>query len=386
MYSHSKESLRTGLRESPKKFSSNDCQLSVIYVQEGQEIPSVVRAMAVNKQYLASIAPASVELGPIPFDLYTPLGNRMVLFCRAGFSITEHHKEILERIDRPFYIRSDDMADYVDYTFERLERIVSSPDIRASDKAEIVHRVGKRAVHKLMENPRSGEVIMDSKKVVENYVELILRSTEAASHLFALSALDSYIFSHSVNVCTFCVMLGQILHGGDRKTLWELGLAGLIHDVGKSRIDPVILLKPGPLSPKQMDIVRHHPIYSLELVREHGLSEAIQEAGHHHHERMDGTGYPDNLTGKDIHPVARLVAVADVYDAITSDRIYKASKPHVKALKEMARTEEAYDPDIFDALLNIVLRHDKLVEDFQRHHLKRGVYLRTEDDFPVIQL
>lgn len=322
-----------------------------------------------NKQFLVCISPGSIELGPIPFDLYTPLGNRMILFCRTGFSITRHHRMILERVGRPFYIGSDDMEPYIEYAFERLERIVASPEIRSSDKADIVHRVGKRTVKKLIENPRSGQRVAESGKVVENYVELILRSPEAASHLFALSALDAYIFSHSVNVCTFCVMLGQRLHGSDRNMLWELGMAGLTHDIGKTKVEQSILQKPGPLSQEQMELVRRHPVHSYEMLREHGLSESILEAGHHHHERQNGSGYPDRLSGNDIHPTARMVAVADVYDAITSDRVYKSGKPHIKALKEMAKEEERFDADIFGALLYIVLRHEKLVDDFQMKHL-----------------
>lgn len=325
-----------------------------------------------EKQFLTVIAPGSISKGPIPFDLYTPLGGRLILFCRAGFSITDHHKQILDRVGRPFYISSDQMDSYVDYTFEKIEEIIASSEIRACDKAQIVHRVGKRTVHKLMDNPRSGRIVGQTGRVVENYVELILGSDEAASHLFALSALDAYIFSHSVNVCTFCLLLGQNLHGADREKLWELGMAGLTHDIGKTRIDSEILHKSGPLTEAETKLVREHPKYSFVLLREHGLSEAVQETGYAHHERMDGSGYPRGLKGDRIHHSARLCAVCDVYDAITSDRIYKPGKPHIYALQEMADEEKGYDWDCFEALLCVVLRHEKLVDNFLAEHLHRA--------------
>lgn len=318
-----------------------------------------------QKQYMRVIAAESVELGPIPFDLYAqgPDG-RPVLFCRAGYPVTSTHKKRLKQSTRIFYIGADDESTYLDYAFERIEKIVANPEIRLDDKSKIVHEVGRRTVHRLLENPRSGANVADSRRVVDNYIELVIRSPEAAANLFALSSIDAYTFSHSLNVCTFCLMIGEKMFGTDRELLWELGMGGLLHDIGKTQVDQSVLFKPSTLTDEEMEEVRKHAVFSHEIIEEHKLPHGVQAAGRSHHERTDGSGYPDGLRGSKIHPFARIAAVADVYDAITSDRVYKKQKPHIQALKTIAELESKFDPDSLEALVQIVLRNESLIDKF----------------------
>lgn len=320
-----------------------------------------------SKQYMTPVAAGSIELGPIQFNIYaTDSRGCLVLFCRAGYEITPRLKEIMRKSKRVLYISSQDVDSYYDYAFERVERIVANQEIRVQDKAEILHGVGKRTVKLLLENPRSGQSVDRSKRVVTNYVDLILKSPEAASHLFALSAADAYTFSHSVNVCTFSMLIGRKILGEGRLELKHLGLGGLMHDVGKTMVDQEILTKTGPLTREEMDEMRRHPLFSYELISEHQLPEPVLEAGLHHHERADGTGYPDGLLLAETHPYARIVAVADVYDAITSDRVYRKGKPHVLALEEMSGDSKIFDREAFQALLQVVLQSQRLVDEFMR--------------------
>ena len=313
---------------------------------------------------MTPIAARSVELGPIPFNLYASEDKRLVLFCRAGLTISPHLKMSLERTDRVFYIGSDDVNAYMEYAYNRIENIVSNPNIRASDKAQIVHGVGRHTVRQLIAEPRSGQVVARSKRVVDSYLDLIFDSPQAASHLFALSAADAYTFSHSINVCTFCLLIGEKLLGKGRKELWQLGMGGLLHDIGKTQVDQKILFKPGRLTEAEMDEMRKHAIFSSEIIKGHGLPEAVRLIGRHHHERADGSGYPDGLEGGDIHTYVRIASVADVYDAITSDRVYHKQVPHVQALAEMMSESVGFDHRVFDALLGVVLRNEKVIERF----------------------
>jgi len=322
------------------------------------------------KGHFTIIAAGSIDSGPVPFDIYTKnKHDQMILYLRKGLSYTEDRKEILRTLGRTFYITHEDHNAYLDYASERLDRIIKNPSIRVSDKARIVYGVGRRVVEQLMSDPRSGETIKRSKRYVENQVAMIFSSPEAASSMFAISAFDSYTFSHSVNVCTFCIMLCDELFGRQEKKIRELGLAGLLHDVGKSRIDQRIIDKRASLTRPEWDKMKMHPIYSYEIIREHTLSGAIQAAGRSHHERLDGSGYPDSLAGNEIHQFARIVAVADIYDALTSDRAYRKRLSPVEALNEMNTNEHFIDREVFDALQQSVLRSSELVERFRLGYL-----------------
>jgi HD-GYP domain-containing protein (c-di-GMP phosphodiesterase class II) len=331
-----------------------------------------------DKQYMTCIPANSIEIGQLPFNLYYPDRGRMVLFCRSGFPVTPRHKELLKASPRVFFVGSDEMDSYFDYAYDRLERIIDSPEIRIADKAMVLHGIGRRTVQSLMEDPRSGEALAHSDKVVTSYIDLVLSSREAARHLFALSAADAYTFSHSVNVCTFCLLIGERMYGQDKNILWELGMAGLLHDIGKTMVNQEILFKPARLTEAEMQEVRKHALYSHQLIKEHGLPESVQAAGRSHHERLDGSGYPEGKKGKDTHAYAKIAAVSDVYDAITSNRVYKKERPHLFALTEMSAMKEKFEPTIFDALLQIVLRSEELIDKFWRYEL-----VQMEEDNPA---
>ncbi len=322
------------------------------------------------KRYARTISAASIETGLVPFDLYaTDRNDRLVLFCRAGFELTEHHKKLLQGTNRVFYISSDDMDSYYDYTFERIDRIITNFSISSDEKAKIIHGIGKRVISLLLNDPRSGEAIKHSKSFVQSHTDLILNSTSAASCLFAISSTDTYTFSHGINVATFCLLLGEKLLGKDREKLFLLGLGGLLHDIGLTLIDSELVNRKGPLTNSEYEAVQAHPMLGCELVRKHGLPEEVQLIVRGHHERFDGGGYPDGLKGEEIHPFARIAAAAEIYDAITSDRNYGKMKKSIPALIEMSTDINWFAPDVFEALLQIVIRNEELIDKFSRSGL-----------------
>ena len=329
---------------------------------------------ALSKQYLFNIASGTLVPGPIDFDIFTPhTSGKMILFCKAGGEISDTHMAILKDATRLFYIRSTDKTLYVDYTSARLESIISAKDVRIRDKATILHQVGKRFVRKMLDNPTYEGVVKESAEVVDHYVDLVLQAPDAANELFALSSYDSYTYSHSVNVSTLNLLLGEKYFNGDKDKLWELGMAGLMHDVGKTMVDQDVLFKPGKLTEEEFLEVKKHPEFSDQILRGHSYADAICKAGRNHHEKWIGGGYPDNLKGTEIHIYARITAVADVYDALTSKRVYKEERPHMESLKIMVNSKGHFDPDIFAILLDIVLKNDKLIMEFKEAHLKTHI-------------
>lgn len=323
------------------------------------------------KQYLVEIAAGSIEPGSIPFNLYAPdHTGKLVMICRAGSSSIDKNRMSLVQRGRIYYVASEDMNLYLDYAYNRLARIVSNPMIRVADKSRIVHLTGKRVIRQIFDNPKNSEAIEQARKIVESLVYLITSVPDAADCIFALSASDAYTFSHSINVCILCLLIGAKLIGKEKERLQELGLGGLLHDIGKTQIDPEILFKPDKLTGDEMAQVRRHAEFSRRLIESHGLPEAIQEIGHHHHERSDGSGYPDGLRESDTHPFARIAALADAYDAVTSDRVYSNKISNVQALSELAGQSPLFDSKVLDALLGVVIRNQRLINKFQQRFLK----------------
>lgn len=187
-------------------------------------------------------------------------------------------------------------------------------------------------------------------------LDALLDCPEAAIALDDLSGADSYTYSHSVRVATLGLLLGQRLmrldgwidHTGRRRDdrleerLAALGTGLLIHDIGKISIPAEILNKPGKLTPEEWDLIRMHPDAGVSLLPPDKLSPLSIAVIRDHHERWDGEGYARGKARDEIHQFARIAAVADVYDAVTADRPYKAATaPHVgvRVIREGAGTQ-----------------------------------------------
>jgi putative nucleotidyltransferase with HDIG domain len=171
--------------------------------------------------------------------------------------------------------------------------------------------------------------------LVQSFIESVFRNESAAVTLFKLRGFDEYTYTHSINVSILAVLLGKHL-GMDRRTLLRLGLAGMYHDVGKARIPEAVLNKPGKLSDAEFRTMRTHPLEGWRILADSpGVDPDILRAVAEHHERHDGSGYPRGLRGDAIGLFSRIIAIVDVYDALTSRRVYKEPMAPAKALSLM---------------------------------------------------
>lgn len=193
------------------------------------------------------------------------------------------------------------------------------------------------------------------RQLTEDIVEEVVRNRNAVFHLNDIRMYDDYTFAHSVNVCVLSVLVGAALQYTPRQ-LMELGVGAILHDVGKMAVDKQILNKPGYLDNSEMDVMRLHPELGLEILRKYSaeLSWLSIHVAYQHQEKFDGSGYPRGLKGHDIHEYARITAIADVYDALTSDRPYRSGLAPSEAYEfMMAGSGTHFDPDI----LREFLRH-----------------------------
>lgn len=215
------------------------------------------------------------------------------------------------------------------------------------DRAKEIRGEATETMKEAMENIASGKGvdIVKIQKASTIITESIMRNLDALVSLTRIKQHDPYTAMHSINVCTLVVAMVQS-EGVDTKTLEMITTAVLLHDIGKTRIPLDILNKPGKLEFAELTQMRRHAEYGGDILREVGgfAKEAIAIATQHH-EMMDGSGYPLGLKGDEIHPLARLTAVADVYDALTAKRVYKEGMPLHQALLAILknRTDEFDD-------------------------------------------
>lgn len=169
----------------------------------------------------------------------------------------------------------------------------------------------------------------------------------------AVDAKDPHTASHSERVCRLALGVGEALRL-PKDRLQVLEFSALLHDVGKIAVPESILLKPGPLTEEEWAVIRRHPVRSAEIVSRVGALAEVGTIVRHHHERPDGSGYPDGLEGDAIPPLSRIIALADAYEAMTSDRSYRRAHPPEHA-REVIRAGLGlqFDPSAGAAMLSI---------------------------------
>jgi HD-GYP domain-containing protein (c-di-GMP phosphodiesterase class II) len=215
----------------------------------------------------------------------------------------------------------------------------------------------------------SPSTIQDLARIVDRVASHVLDSPDAALALNDLAAADAYTHRHSINVTALGLLLaraqfrthGWVDYRGERRydrmdqRLSTLGLGLLLHDIGKMAVPGEVLNKPGPLDPDEWQVMRAHPEAGVALLGTSTLGPLVTAVIRDHHERMDGSGYPRGATGDEIHPFARIAAVADVYDAITSARPYKAASPaHVGVQVITEGSGTAFDPEVVATFRRVV--------------------------------
>lgn len=175
----------------------------------------------------------------------------------------------------------------------------------------------------------------------------------------SLQARDPYTAEHSERVADLSGKIARKL-GLPENEVERIVAAARIHDIGKVGIPDSILLKPGPLTPQEWEIMKKHPVIGAEIIKGMEIYDNCVDIVKYEHERWDGSGYPEGLKGEEIPLGARIVAAADVYDALTSDRPYRKALPKEEAIAELKRMRGVkLDPRVVDALLEVLEEEEK---------------------------
>lgn len=234
-----------------------------------------------------------------------------------------------------------------------VEQVSTQQEIKRANK---VIKESKRAVASMFKDVRLGKVVNAESvmPLVEEIANSIKRNENALISLVRLKAQDDYTYMHSIAVCALMTALARELGLSESETK-QAGLAGLMHDIGKATIPLDVLNKPGALTEQEFDLVKLHPEKGHALMLQAQINDPVSlDVCLHHHEKMDGSGYPKQLKGDQISLFAKMGAVCDVYDAVTSNRPYKSGWEPGVSLQRMAQWKNHFDETVFKAFVKSV--------------------------------
>lgn len=224
---------------------------------------------------------------------------------------------------------------------ERAARIISS------SKSTVLHMFSEARMGRTVD-------VKDAAELVTEITSSVSRNADALISLARLKTTDDYTYMHSVAVCAMMISLANQLGMTPEQTR-QAGMAGLLHDVGKMAVPLDILNKPAKLTEEEFASVRSHTVQGHGILQQiEGIGEAALDVSLHHHEKIDGTGYPFNLKSDSISIMAKMGAVCDVYDAITSNRPYKAGWDPARSIRHMAASAGHFDPITMEAFVKAI--------------------------------
>ncbi len=227
----------------------------------------------------------------------------------------------------------------------------------------VKQRISK-GIEYINKNPDSSEVAKTAYWITEELMKAIIDNGAVAININTLKCSDEYTFKHSVDVASISMMMAREQKRNDRE-VFEIGMAGLLHDIGKTKIPGEILNKPARLTPEEFEVMKQHSYLSYKIVATDTEIPFDVKAGIlQHHEKMNGSGYPHGLIGSQIHPYAKILTVADIFDALVTERPYKKGKSPREAVEMLLAMSEELDKNALQSFMRVLILYpvDSIVE------------------------
>ena len=287
-----------------------------------------------------------------PFALYfrPSVDQPYVLYCERKTKFTrEARRRLVQNRISELYITDKDRAAYSRYVAENLEGILSDPRLTVREKSRILYDSAQAVVEDVLEKPSDRHHIERGKTIVQRTVEFMRSEEFLLEHLLRTISCDYYLYTHSVNVTAYAIALSMRAGFVDPATLREVANGALLHDVGETLLNRESRNKAGTLTPKEWEQVKTHPQEGHKILQKTGgLGEIALDIVLHHHEKLDGSGYPDGLKDDDISVFVRIVTIADIFDALTTERHHQKARSSFEALKLMGETmRDELDTELF---------------------------------------
>jgi len=279
--------------------------------------------------------------------------TQMSLFLQSDSVVDGNSKVRLREVENLFVV-DEEYEKYQRYAQKHLKTIATNAEVPFSDKADIVYSKASEVMDELFKNPDSLANMQKSQDIVDGFVNLVLQDEATLESIMKIAAHDYYTHTHSINVSIYSLSLAKFL-GLKDKDLEDIGMSSMMHDLGKSKVDWDIINKNGKLTDTEFTRMKKHPAAGYDIALTLGITDKRILAGiRSHHEKLDGGGYPDGLKDKQISLFPRIIAVCDVFDALTTKRSYKDAMTSFEAIGLMKKQMQGHlDMRLIDALIKM---------------------------------
>ena len=316
------------------------------------------------------VASETIQLIPVPvaclreetvtsFNLYLRARGAQppVLYREKHLPFTEEDRRRLEANNvKHLFVDSCEEKAYLRYLEKNLGAILADPELPLEHKTEVVYVSGRFLMREVFADPRAGDTVHRSKAYAQLTYEFLPQEKTAFAQLLRITSYDYYTYTHSINVFVFSITLAQRSGAFSPTELKEFGTGSLLHDIGKSLIDPSIVNCKGKLTDEQWEEMKRHPELGCHILHGHGgISPAAMDVVRHHHEKVNGSGYPEQCDARQLSPFVRICTIADIFDALTTKRSYKGAVSTFQALNIMKNEmSEQLDGDLLRTFIKMM--------------------------------
>lgn len=306
-----------------------------------------------------NVALTMLEIGrELPCEIWVRrAGGEPVLYRGASQPFGESHRaKLLEAGIETVLVDFADAQRWHRYLEGGLRERINDGDRPLEERAQLLMDVARPLLREVLATPLAAESRGRVSELADSVCDL-LRQPGALQTTVQLMEHDYYTYTHSLHVAIYSVALARQAGVDAPDVLAGISAGGLVHDCGKCRLPAHLINKPGRLEGAELELMREHPLHGLTLLGEIGWTDALIESiCGDHHERLDGSGYPRGLAGKAVSEVARIAAIADAFDAMTTDRSYQSAMPGFGALKILReKGARTYDQSLTETFVRMLL-------------------------------
>lgn len=282
--------------------------------------------------------PDSLKVGfGVPFNILIKKLNDYVIIIESGTEITEKLVKMLKNKDAT-YIAKKDSGKQI-FSVDTIQSYIQNNRDNTQKSLELLYEVNSVFFEEYLSKKQYKIDLESVNNIVRSITNLVQHNPHYLKESISHFSSEHKLAHHSLHVSIYAVSIAHALKFTTPKVI-DLGIAGLLHDIGMKKIDENIINKEEELSLKEKEAVQQHPIYSTEIARENYISNSeILNAIMYHHESCDGSGYPEGLTNQNISKEATILAICDVFDALTNDRVYREKNSSFQALQMMMKDE-----------------------------------------------
>jgi HD-GYP domain-containing protein (c-di-GMP phosphodiesterase class II) len=325
-------------------------------------------ATSVAQQFVKAIR-SDPDFIPIPigslrvdsvtgFDLYLQMhpAEPVVLYAERNTPFTDaSRRRLLSNNIENVYISTSQQKQYGRYLENHLVEILQDPKIAVDAKSEVLYSSAQGLMRDMFEDPELEAGLARSREMVRSTIGFMYHNSTALRHLIQIASSNYQLYTHAVNGFVLGLGLAWRAGLGTPRELAEFGTGALLRDLGMMKIPATIREHTGKLTVSQFEHLKRHPELSEQAVKHlGGVGPVAMDLIRHHHERMDGLGYPDRLAGSDIRPLVRALTIADTFDALTTRRAHQTALSSYKALRLMkSRMSAELDQRLLDTFVRM---------------------------------